>query len=96
CLASDTIESFEYGGAWGTGLWSNASYNTLDWSVRTGGTPSGSTGPSGAYDGTYYIYTETSGSGSNSFATIEAACVDLSGWTTPALTFQYHMYGATM
>ncbi|MCP4798510.1 MAG: hypothetical protein GY893_01010, partial [bacterium] len=95
CLASDTIESFEYGGAWGAGLWSNASYNTLDWSVNSGGTPSGVTGPSGAYDGTYYIYTETSGTGSNSFAAIEAACVDLSAWTTPALTFQYHMYGAT-
>ena len=96
CLAQDTLESFEYGGSWG-GMWYNnpPSVSGLDWTVRTGGTPSFNTGPSGAYDGSYYIYTETSGSGSNSFAVIEAACVDLSAWTTPALTFQYHMFGAT-
>jgi hypothetical protein len=95
CLAQDTLESFEYGGAWG-GTWTNDLSNTLDWTVDANGTPSGSTGPSAAYDGTYYIYTETSGSGSNSDARISTDCIDLSAWSMPGLTFQYHMYGATM
>ena len=96
CIASDTLESWEtYGGGFGT-TWANLPSNTVDWTVRTGGTPSSSTGPSGAYNGTYYIYTETSGAGSNSDARMQVQCVDLSAWTLPGLTFQYHMYGATM
>ena len=95
CIASDTTESWEtYGGGFGT-TWSNDPTNTVDWTVRTGGTPSSNTGPM-AYDGLYYVYTETSGSGSNSDARMSVTCVDLSAWTTPALTWQYHMYGATM
>ena len=40
CIASDTTESWEtYGGGFGT-TWSNDPTNTLDWTVRTGGTPS--------------------------------------------------------
>ena len=96
CIAGDTLESWEtYGGGFGT-TWANDPTNTVDWTVRTGGTPSFNTGPSGAYDGLYYIYTETSGGGSNSDARIYVNCVDLSAWTTPALTWQYHMFGATM
>ena len=96
CIASDTTESWEtYGGGFGT-TWSNDPTNTVDWTVRTGGTPSFNTGPTGAYDGLYYVYTETSGGGSNSDARMTVSCVDLSAWTTPALTWQYHMFGATM
>ena len=69
----------------------NASTNTLDWIINTGGTTSGSTGPSSAFDGLYYIYTETSGAGSNS-TDITVDCVDLSTWTNPAFVFAYHMY----
>jgi hypothetical protein len=95
CIASDTLESFEYSGAFGT-TWANLPTNTVDWTVWSNGTSSSSTGPSSAYNGTYYIYTETSGAGSNSDARIQVQCVDLSTWTLPGLTFQYHMYGATM
>ena len=96
CIASDTLESWEtYGGGFGT-TWAQLPSNTVDWTVYSGATGSNNTGPSSAYDGTYYIYTETSGSGSNSDARMQVGCVDLSAWTTPALTFQYHMWGATM
>ena len=96
CIAGDTLESFEYGGGFGT-TWANDPTNTVDWTVGSGGTPSSNTGPTtGAYDGTYYVFTETSGAGSNSDARMSVACVDLSAWTSPALTWQYHMYGATM
>ena len=97
CIAGDTLESWEtYGGGFGT-TWANDPTNTVDWTVGSGGTPSSNTGPStGAYDGTYYVFTETSGAGSNSDARMSVTCVDLSAWTSPALTWQYHMYGATM
>ena len=97
CIAGDTLESWEtYGGGFGN-TWANSPTNTVDWTVNSGGTSSSNTGPStGAYDGTYYVYTETSGAGSNSDARMTVNCVDLSAWTSPALTWQYHMYGATM
>jgi hypothetical protein len=96
CIASDTTESWEtYGGAFGL-TWVQDPTNTVDWTVHSGGTGSSNTGPSGAYDGTYYIYTETSGSGSNSDARMSVSCVDPTAWSAPSLTFQYHMYGATM
>jgi hypothetical protein len=97
CIASDTTESWEtYGGGFGT-TWANNSSNTLDWTVGSGTTPSNPTGPQvGAYDGTYYVFTETSGSGSNSDARMTADCVDPTAWVNPSLSFRYHMYGADM
>ena len=44
-------ESFEGTGSGGTGLWVQATTDDGDWTVQTGGTPSGATGPSGATDG---------------------------------------------
>ena len=92
CIAGDTSESFEVG----FGAWYNDPNNTLDWTIDAAGTPSSSTGPSSAFDGVNYIYTETSGGGSNSTASIITDCIDLSAWTDPAFVFAYHMYGATM
>jgi hypothetical protein len=92
CIAGDTSESFEVS----LGAWSNDPSNTLDWTIDAAGTPSGSTGPSSAFDGVNYIYTETSGGGSNSTAAIVTDCIDLSAWTSPAFIMAYHMYGATM
>ena len=37
--------------------------NDIDWTNRSGGTPSPQTGPFPAYDGSYYMYTEASGNG---------------------------------
>ena len=97
CLSSDTTESFEGTGTGGfeSGLWSQSSSDDMDWTFRTGATGSSNTGPSGASDGSYYIYTETSGFNGLT-ANVESGCVDLAGWTLPGLVFDYHMYGATM
>ena len=70
-----------------------------DWTNRFGGTSSPQTGPSGAFDGSYYMYTEASGNG-NGYPNMEAImyveCVDPTQWTELSLAFAYHMYGATM
>ena len=92
CISGDTTESFEVN----FGAWYNDPSNTLDWTIDAAGTPSGSTGPTAAFDGVNYIYTETSGAGSNKIAAINTDCIDLSAWTDPAFVMAYHMYGATM
>ena len=95
-----TINSYPYGesfentfGAWtqNTGI-----VDTWDWTLNSGGTPSSNTGPSSASAGTYYVYTETSGSGSNKIANLESPCFDLTGMISAQFTFDYHMYGGTM
>ena len=84
-------ESFETG----FGSWFNQQGNTTDWARRTGSTPSGSTGPSGAQSGSYYIYVETSSGSSNSSGNTDEIVftmqtgVEFSG----TISFYYHQYG---
>ena len=77
CIDVDTSESFEAGQG---NTWMLDPNNTVAWTNQTGGTSSGSTGPSGAFDGSYYMYTETSGAGSNSEAIMYVPCVDAAAW----------------
>lgn len=42
------------------------------------------------------MFTETSGTGSNSDARMTADCVDPTAWGNPSMSFRYHMYGADM
>ncbi len=87
-------ESFE--SSWGN--WTENNNNTLDiWRRHSGGTGSSGTGPSSAYDGTYYVYTEASYPNyPNKIGLLEGPCFDLSGAAIASLQFQYHMYGAYM
>jgi hypothetical protein len=76
-------------------------FDDHDWRVFESSTPSGSTGPdvdhtSGSSSGNY-VYLEASGGCSGKVASLLTPCFDLgSGATTPAFTFWYHMYGASM
>ena len=66
------------------------------WNIKSGGTTSGSTGPSAAHSGTYYIYYEAS-SGTPTQATIVSNGIDLSAASEYAeLSFWIHAYGNTM
>ncbi len=70
----------------------------INWDVDRNGTPSDGTGPSGATQGSYYIYVEASGNGTgypNKRAILNSPCFDLSGATNANFTFSYHMFGAT-
>ncbi|MEP2024356.1 M4 family metallopeptidase, partial [Reichenbachiella sp.] len=96
CSSTTTIpyaEGFESG----FGAWTNQSGDDLDWTRRTGSTPSSSTGPSSASEGSYYMYVEASSPNYPSKVTrIESPCYDLSGETAANFSFKYHMYGSNM
>ncbi|MCB0598849.1 MAG: hypothetical protein H6557_16110 [Lewinellaceae bacterium] len=84
-------ESFENG----FGLWGQSASDDFDWSRNSGGTNSNNTGPSGASDGIYYAYTEST-SNNNRSAFLEGPCFNLSSAALPTLVFDYHMYGNQM
>ena len=70
----------------GNGWYNDSLLDTWNWTIDNLGTPSFNTGPSGAFDGSYYMYTEASFGGSNSEAIMYVPCVDPSQWTQLALS----------
>ena len=102
-------ESFETTGTTTQGPWANWTYDAATstfpaayagWQRDNLGTTSSTTGPlNGApsLDGDYYLYCETSGSGSGGkVANLISSCVDLNNFIDAAFVFGYSMYGATM
>jgi len=68
---------------------------SLAWTWQSGGTSSSNTGPSAAYDGSYYMYTEASSPNypSKSFYLTSP---EFMGAQEGACRFAYHMYGSAM
>ncbi|CAL2080413.1 GEVED domain-containing protein [Tenacibaculum sp. 190524A02b] len=96
---SSTINSFPYkeGFESGLGAWTQASGDDFDWSRQSGETRSGSTGPTSASAGSYYMYTESSSPNYPAKTAIfNGPCFDLAGVSNPRMSFKYHMYGAAM
>ncbi|MGJ8654020.1 MAG: tandem-95 repeat protein [Opitutaceae bacterium] len=88
-IAPPYAESFENG----IGAWVQVADDDYDWTVHSGGTPTAAAGPSGASDGTYYLYAEGHhGLGSNKTASVEAS-FDFSAQSAVTMEFDYHMYG---
>jgi len=95
----DTITSYPYteGFENGWGGWVNDSGDDIDWTRNSGPTPSRNTGPSGAYNGSYYIYTEASFPNyPDKTVLLVGPYFDLSDTAGAELTFWYHMYGSAM
>ncbi|MDH7447123.1 M36 family metallopeptidase [Aquimarina sp. 2201CG14-23] len=95
------ISSFPYAESYegSVGAWTQEASDDIDWTVNSGGTPSNSTGPSGAADGSSYIYVEASGNGTgfpNKQAILNSPCFNFSAVSSPALGFQYHMLGSAI
>lgn len=79
------------------GQWSQEAGDDFNWTVRTGGTPSNGTGPSGATEGSHYIYMETSNPNNPSkVAILNSPCFDFTGMTEAQATFQYQMTGSAV
>ncbi len=66
----------------------------FSWDTRSGTTPTINSGPSGAATGNIYFYTEASTGSAGNVAELLSPLVDISALTAPALTFNYHMFGA--
>ncbi|MGB5981206.1 MAG: T9SS type A sorting domain-containing protein, partial [Nonlabens sp.] len=78
--------------------WTQNLPNNFEWQIdAVGGTVSGSTGPSGAFSGTTFMYSEASLPAANGdIAIVDSPAIDLSTLSTPELSFYYHMYGETI
>lgn len=92
------IASFPYSEGYENtlGTWTQSTSDDINWTVKSGGTPSNGTGPSSASQGTYYVYVEASGNGTgypNKRAILNSPCYDLSNETEATFSFKYHMYG---
>jgi hypothetical protein len=78
------------------GNWVQSQDDDFDWTVRSGSTPSSNTGPSGAAEGSYYVYMESSSPNySNKRAILISPCFDFSSLDSPQVSFKYHMYGSS-
>ncbi|MGH1337916.1 MAG: trypsin-like peptidase domain-containing protein [Aureispira sp.] len=97
---SNGISNFPYNESFNgnIGAWTQNSNDNTNWTVRSGSTPSSNTGPSAAINGSHYIYVESSSPQYPSkSAILTSPCFDFSSLTSSAaITFQYHMYGASM
>lgn len=82
--------------------WTQVGGDDGNWVRDSGGTPSSNTGPSGAIEGSFYMFLEasTNGStgqiGSNATAILESDCFDLSAISAATFSFQHHMYGSNV
>ena len=92
--ASSYSESFESS----DGTWINESDDDdFDWTRHTGSTTTTGTGPSSAYDGNYYFYTESSVEYPYKEAILRGPDFTFSSaLATATLSFRYHMDGNTM
>ncbi|MBI9052801.1 MAG: M4 family metallopeptidase [Bacteroidales bacterium] len=93
------ISSFPYSEGFesGIGTWTQDASDDFDWTVDANGTPSSSTGPSAADEGTYYIFVESSSPNYPSkVGIINSPCFDLTTESNANYNFAYHMYGSSM
>lgn len=102
-FCSTTITSFPYGQGFESGSgWTQITGDDGDWVRTSGSTPSGTTGPSSADEGSFYMFLEASTNGSpgqiggNATAILESDCFDLSGKSAATFSFSNHMYGTNI
>jgi len=99
-VCTSSTNSFPYAESYETGLgeWTQGSDDNLNWTRDANGTPSNNTGPSSAFDGSWYMYIEASGNGTGypyKTASLVSPCFDLSTATSANFAFQNHMYGSS-
>ncbi|CAG2193478.1 HSPA1s [Mytilus edulis] len=75
-------------------VFKNVDDDDFQWTYKSGSTPSGGTGPSSAYEGTQYVYTEASSPrGQGDTAVLSTVNTMLAGTSSYCLQFYLHMYG---
>lgn len=105
---TETVSTFPYQESFETGLgqWtqndidvSHVGNTDFDWTRTSGATETSNTGPTGAVNGDFYLYTEASGSNvgfPTKRATLDSPCFDLSSISAPFLSFRYHLFGSNV
>lgn len=93
CTSVNLPDSQSFEGS--IGNWSQATNDQMDWTVLSGSTPTASTGPDVAANGTYYVYTEATNN-VNKTAYLLSPCYNITGINTFQMGFNYHMYGTQM
>lgn len=83
---------FETGWDW----WYDISGDDGNWTRHNGGTASTNTGPSGAFNGDYYVYLEASTSGVSYPSNTAILQKQLYNSSLNRISFNYHMYGQNM
>ncbi|MGD9418551.1 MAG: glycosyl hydrolase [Verrucomicrobiota bacterium JB025] len=84
------VETFEAG----FGSWYQMADDDIDWTRNSGPTETTSSGPSGASEGSWYVYFEGHDSGVKNKSASLACTFDFSTVSSAQMTFDYHMYGA--
>lgn len=83
----------------GTGVapigWTNPSAGVA-WTVDASGTPSAATGPTSAFNGSNYLYCETSSPNFNTTFTIDTCPIDITTLAGGVLSFELSAIGATI
>ena len=92
------INTFPYAESFETGFgnWIQSQDDDFDWTLNQGSTPSSGTGPSAAYEGNFYLYTEASAPNSPNKTAGIYTTFDLTNLDNPVLSFYYHMFGSDM
>ena len=99
-FCSSGISSFPYSEGFESNAgWTQAGGDDGDWVRGSGSSPSSTTGPTSADEGSSYLFLEASSNssagqiGSNATAILESGCFDLSGQSAATFAFKNHMYG---
>lgn len=99
-FCASAINTFPYNEGFESNFgWTQATGDNGDWLRKSGTTPSTTTGPSAAEQGSFYLFLEASDNnsvgqiGANATAVLESDCFDLSGQSAATFNFKNHMYG---
>ncbi len=96
-----TQNNFPYNHGFESGLGLFRQETVIDdkqWKRRSGPTPTSNTGPSSAYEGSYYRYIESSGQNNREKVSIlkTKKCLNLTNLNNPVFEMYYHMFGSNM
>jgi hypothetical protein len=78
----------------GLGIFTQASYDNYDWIRQSGQTPNNRTGPSGAFQGSWYLFAQ--GKNNSGEAAVESPCLSIADLTNSSIDFAYSMNGSSI
>lgn len=97
CGAQNIITDFPYNQGFesGLGFWTQDTNDDFNWTRNSGATPTNGTGPSSAYSGNFYMYTEANNN-FNKEAVLLSPLFDLNQVVDPVLRIKLHVFGSNL